>query len=191
MRTCVACRLAAPRGTFVRIVQDLEGRLFVDRLLKAPGRGAHVCYARDCLEQSLRRKAYGRTFELPVQPMEFETLVTAVVAAIDARIADRLALARRAGAVRSGAQALGELGGVELLLVAEDAADDTADRLLGRALSSGCTIQRFGTAAWLGTVLGKGRRVAAGVTDAATAAALQLEFERRDRVLVAAGTGSR
>lgn len=191
MRTCISCRLAAPRGTFVRIVQSPDGHLFVDRFLKAPGRGAHVCYARDCLEQSLRRKAYARTFEVPVQPIEPEALVAAVVAAIDARIADRLALARRAGQVRSGAQALVDLTGVRLLLVAEDAADESAERLVGRALTAGCPVRRQGNADWLGEVLGKGRRIAAGVTDEAVAAALQTEFERRDRVLVAAGPGSR
>jgi predicted RNA-binding protein YlxR (DUF448 family) len=192
MRTCVSCRTSAPRGTFVRVVQDPEGHLFVDRLLKAPGRGAHVCYARDCLEQSLRRKAYARTFEVPVQPMDSEALIAAVVAAIDARVDDRLALARRAGQVRSGAQALTDLADVRLLLVALDAADDSAERLIGRAMTAGCPLRRQGTADWLGQVLGKeGRRVAAGVTDEAVAAALQLEFERRDRVLVAAEPGSR
>ncbi|MEZ4466306.1 MAG: YlxR family protein [bacterium] len=191
MRTCIVCRTAAPRGAFVRVVCDPEGRLFVDRLLKAPGRGAHVCYDRTCLEQSLRRKAYNRAFEGPVAPMEVDALVAAVVAALDARIQDRLALARRAGQVRSGGQALSSLEGVALLLLADDAADDSAERLIGRAKSAGIPWIRHGTAARLGEVLGKGRRIAVGLTDAAVAAALDLDFERRNRVLVAASTGSR
>ncbi len=124
--------------------------------------------------------------------MDSEALIAAVIAAIDARVEDRLALARRAGQVRSGAQALTDLADVRLLWVAEDAADDSAERLVGRAMTAGCVLRRQGTAEWLGHVLGKeGRRVAVGVTDEAVAAALQLEFERRDRVLVAAEPGSR
>jgi predicted RNA-binding protein YlxR (DUF448 family) len=49
VRTCVGCRVRAPRSELVRIVAGPEG-LAIDRRRSAPGRGAYVHGVTACLE---------------------------------------------------------------------------------------------------------------------------------------------
>lgn len=191
MRSCVACRELAERGVFVRLVCDPAGELHVDRYLKAPGRGAHLCYARDCIERAAKRNLFGRAFKRPVNPIGFETLSERVMTAVTARIDDALALAGRARQVRSGAEALKRLDDVKLLILAEDAAADSATRLTRRASACEVPWVSYGDAARLGAAVGQPRRVALGVTDVHTAERLALEFARRDRIVVAGIGNSR
>lgn len=186
MRSCIACRLLAERGTFVRLVCDADGEIHVDRFLKAPGRGAHLCYAQACIDKVAQRNLFGRAFKRAVKPQNADTLRAAIDAAISARIADTLALVGRARAVRSGAEALKRFDDVRLLILAHDAAADSANRLIRRAEACEVRWVRHGDAAQLGAVVNQPRRVALGITDPRAATRLALEFERRDRIGVAA-----
>ena len=102
LRSCLGCRERFERDTLIRVVCDPTGLVLVDRYLKAPGRGAHLCYSRACIDNAIKRRAFGRAFEGAVQPVDAETLVAAAMLSIETRLEDALALARRAGFVRSG-----------------------------------------------------------------------------------------
>lgn len=65
-RTCVACRRARPKRELVRIVRTPEGRVVVDWTGKAPGRGAYVGPARECLQRGLQRKALERALGVTI-----------------------------------------------------------------------------------------------------------------------------
>ncbi|MCA9559221.1 MAG: DUF448 domain-containing protein [Myxococcales bacterium] len=186
LRTCLGCRERFERETLVRIVCDAEGRLAVDRHLKAPGRGAHLCYAAECVRQAVRRKAFGRAFRMNVQPVEAEALLGEITRAIDARVLDGLRIGRRAGWTRSGADVLTrERERLRLLLIAADTAPDSARRLSALGSPDRCPVFVFGDRRTLGGTQGQEDRVAIGVVDASYADRLQMELERRDRVLVA------
>lgn len=191
MRSCIACRELAERGAFVRLVCDPAGEIHVDRYLKAPGRGAHLCYARDCVDRAAKRNLFGRAFKRAVNPVGSETLIGQILAAIAARIDDALALAGRARQIRSGAEALKRFDDVKLLILAEDAAADGATKLTRRATACEVPWIRHGDAARLGAAVGHARRVALGITDARAAERLALEFSRRDRFVVAGIGNSR
>ncbi len=187
MRSCIACRGARPRGELLRLVCDPQGKIYVDRDLRAPGRGAHLCYSARCLEAAIQRKAFNRAFQRNIQAFDLETLRGWVLEAIKARIFDALSLARRGQTALSGTDPL--LRGmqkVKLLLLAEDGAQGSLDRLLRRARALEIPIYRYGEATLLGKSQGKGRRIAIGLIQSGVAERLKLEFQRRDRVLVAA-----
>lgn len=191
MRSCVACRALAERGTFVRLVCDAAGEIHVDRYLKAPGRGAHLCYSPECVDRAAKRNLFSRAFSRAVNPIGSETLSHRIQAAIAARIDDGLALAGRARHIRSGAEALKRFDDVKLLILAEDAAADGANRLIRRATACEVPWLRHGDAARLGAAVRQPRRVALGITDARTADRLSIEFSRRDRFVVAGIGNSR
>ncbi len=131
----------------------------------------------------MKRRAFGRAFGCAVQPVELEPFVAEVVAAIEHRIADGLALGRRAGRTVSGLDSIGRARGrVRLLVVAGDASDSTAAALRRQAEAADCPVWVFGDRELLGGGQGKPARVAVGVLDPALAARLNLEFERRARV---------
>ena len=192
-RMCVGCRGLFPRDSLVRLVRGPEGEIGVDRYLRAPGRGAHLCYSRACIEAAVKRRALSRAF--PGQPggtaplPDTAALTAAIVAAIDARTSDALSLGRRRGQVASGAVALESAwsaGRLRLVLLAADAGENTAHRWEGRGKASGLPVHRYGDLASLGHTQGAEERVALGVVDPTLADRLALEFQRRDRVLVAA-----
>lgn len=192
MRSCIGCRERHPREALVRVVRAPDGQVLVDRYLRAPGRGAHLCYSRDCVEKAVRRKAFGRAFEAPVEAIEPEALAGEILAAVRARILEGLAIGRRAGRTVSGMEALSrEAARLALLVVATDAAEGSVERLERLAANAGCPLYRLGTADELGTTQGREARIAIGVTDRRQATRLVAEFERRDRVLVAAVGQSR
>jgi hypothetical protein len=52
IRTCVACRKKAPKGSLIRVGKDASGAVGINR----EGRGAYVCRDAKCVETALRRK---------------------------------------------------------------------------------------------------------------------------------------
>ena len=52
-RTCIACRTAAPKRSFVRVVRTPTGEVVVDPTGKKSGRGASICGTRACWEKAL------------------------------------------------------------------------------------------------------------------------------------------
>ncbi|NUP98617.1 MAG: YlxR family protein [Armatimonadetes bacterium] len=69
-RTCVACRQVRPKRDLVRIVRGPDGAISVDWRGKAPGRGAYIGPARECLRLALERKALERALGVALGPEE-------------------------------------------------------------------------------------------------------------------------
>lgn len=186
MRSCIGCRARAERDTQVRFVCSPEGRVVVDRYLKAPGRGAHLCYDIACLEVAIKRRAFGRAFKRNVEPVVAERIVADLLTAIDQRLVDGLALGRRANQMLSGTDVLlRQFRKVHLLILATDVAENTADRLIRAARANECPVVMYRDAEALGATQGKLSRVALGITSPALASRLREEIKRRSRISVA------
>jgi uncharacterized protein len=66
VRTCVACRQEAGKAELVRIVRTPAGVLEVDRIGRAPGRGAYLHASQGCFEAARKRRAIDRALGAPV-----------------------------------------------------------------------------------------------------------------------------
>ena len=188
VRTCVGCRDRFSRASLVRLVRAPDGQVLVDRWLRAPGRGAHLCYERECIELAVKRKAFARAFQWPTQAFEVDELANEIVRGVEARISDTLALARRKRGAISGTEMVERAlrsADAHLLVLACDVGADSARRLQGRASVGEVPVVSLGDRALLGRLQGHPERVAIAVTDVDIALNLVLEFERRNRVLVA------
>ena len=64
-RTCVACRQVRGKRELVRLVRGKEGTVFVDRHGDAPGRGAYVCGAGDCVARLMKGGRLSQAFKRP------------------------------------------------------------------------------------------------------------------------------
>lgn len=62
IRTCVGCRSKDIQSQLLRVALGDEGRLEPDPRRERPGRGAWVHAQARCLELSLSRKAFERSF---------------------------------------------------------------------------------------------------------------------------------
>ncbi|MFB8387878.1 YlxR family protein [Microbacterium sp. NPDC055910] len=67
VRTCVGCRMRAPRSTLLRVV-SIESTLVPDERAILPGRGAWVHDTHECMDAALRRRAFVRALRVSGQP---------------------------------------------------------------------------------------------------------------------------
>lgn len=74
MRMCVGCREMRPKKELVRIVRPNEGELSIDKVGKAPGRGAYICPKAECLDRAIKTKAIERALEKRVEAELYEKL---------------------------------------------------------------------------------------------------------------------
>lgn len=66
MRKCIGCMESKPKKELVRIVADEEKQVILDTTGKAPGRGAYLCYSKDCFELARKKKAIFRNLNVQV-----------------------------------------------------------------------------------------------------------------------------
>lgn len=74
MRMCVGCREMKPKKELLRVVKSPAGPIAIDRVGKAPGRGAYVCPDPACLKKAQKSKALDRALEVSVPAEVYEAL---------------------------------------------------------------------------------------------------------------------
>jgi uncharacterized protein len=128
----------------------------LDLWAKAPGRGVWLCPLVTCLGKAIKRRAFGRGLEDPgLFVPDDGFLATQLREGLRSRLLQRLALARRAGAVIAGesrvAQAV-KAGRGQLLILAEDLSDASRQKQEKNADRKGITVVKPGMG---GAELGK------------------------------------
>lgn len=166
VRRCALTRAEAPKATLLRVVLDPDGRPVFDVMGRAPGRGVYVSPDAETVRAALAPKGLGRLFRgraEPPSPERVEALVEDTRRRLEARIADHVRFARRAGVVVWGvAEVLGTAGALGLVLQARDASPRSASDLA--ALDArGVPRQVHGDKQTLGEILGKTEVAALGV----------------------------
>ena len=66
IRTCVGCRRTSDKQTLTRIVRGPTGEVRIDPTGKAPGRGAYLCGAKECLKQAVKGKRLARALRCEI-----------------------------------------------------------------------------------------------------------------------------
>jgi predicted RNA-binding protein YlxR (DUF448 family) len=76
VRTCVACRLEAGKGTLIRVVRGPDGSAALDPTGRASGRGAYLHRNQECFEIARKRRQLERSLGASV-PSELWSELTA------------------------------------------------------------------------------------------------------------------
>jgi predicted RNA-binding protein YlxR (DUF448 family) len=71
LRKCLGCNEMKPKKELIRIVRSSEGKVEIDKVGKAPGRGCYICPSLQCLETAIKAKRVERALEAPVDPDVF------------------------------------------------------------------------------------------------------------------------
>lgn len=69
VRTCLGCRQRAPRSSLLRVVAR-NGQVVADAAARLPGRGAWVHPQSGCIENAVKRRAFGRALRTTVTDTE-------------------------------------------------------------------------------------------------------------------------
>ncbi len=67
-RTCVGCRQEAGKMGLIRVVRGADGVAALDPTGHAPGRGAYLHSAPECIDLARKRRALDRALGAIVQP---------------------------------------------------------------------------------------------------------------------------
>lgn len=180
-RTCTGCRSVFDKSELIRYVCDPAGQLLVDYRSRLPGRGAYTCVDRKCIAAAVKQHGFPRTFKKPVSVPEVDALIQVVVQSLRTRILNLIGMARKAGSVVSGSNSvLQELGkpSAFFLMVATDAAEGTADKILNRAKGSEVPFVKMFNKQTLGSAVGRDERSHLVLTNKQFAKNLILEINR-------------
>lgn len=73
-RQCIGCNEMKNKKDLIRILKTAEGDIILDATGKKNGRGAYLCFNRECLERAIRGKGLERSFRMPVSAEVYEKL---------------------------------------------------------------------------------------------------------------------
>lgn len=216
-RQCCACRLRAPRESLMRFVIDSDQLAWLDPHLKAPGRGAHLCYTKSCVDIAWKKKSFSASFKAAVKLPSQEEFLKIFIESQQQKIANLIGLARRRGEMISGLNMLEHPSHkVHFLVLASDISEQSRTSLIATlcqeegvgfaqapffpegnplaifsekdlSLYIDSLASRWSGSA-LGSLIGKAHRVALGVTSNEISEQLTLEIMRISQVLVASST---
>jgi Predicted nucleic-acid-binding protein implicated in transcription termination len=77
MRKCVGCNVSRPQKELIRLA-CADGRVFVDRDGKAPGRGVYLCPDASCVKKAKKKNALQRSFGIAIDAGKLEELLKEV-----------------------------------------------------------------------------------------------------------------
>jgi predicted RNA-binding protein YlxR (DUF448 family) len=76
IRTCVGCRQEGSRRSLIRLVRTPDGTVALDPVGRAPGRGAYLHRAEECVRQARRRRALERALRATVPETVWQELAS-------------------------------------------------------------------------------------------------------------------
>ena len=63
-RQCVGCGEMKNKRDMIRILKTAEGEIVLDATGKKNGRGAYLCFDRECLEKAIKSRGLERSFKM-------------------------------------------------------------------------------------------------------------------------------
>ena len=74
MRQCIGCREMKSKKEMIRVLKTTEDEIVLDTTGKKNGRGAYLCFSRDCLEKAIRTHGLERSLKTAVPDEVYERL---------------------------------------------------------------------------------------------------------------------
>lgn len=74
LRRCLGCFESKPKNELIRVVKSKEGEITLDKTGKKQGRGAYICYNKDCLEKVIKTKKLDKEFDTLISNDIYENL---------------------------------------------------------------------------------------------------------------------
>lgn len=72
MRKCVGCGEMKCKKELMRVLKSSENEFLLDATGKKNGRGAYICFSRECLEKAIKTKGLERSFKQAIPKEVYE-----------------------------------------------------------------------------------------------------------------------
>lgn len=74
LRRCLGCFESKPKNELIRIVKSKDGEITLDKTGKKQGRGAYICYNKECLEKVIKTKKIDKEFDTVISSEIYDDL---------------------------------------------------------------------------------------------------------------------
>lgn len=74
MRKCVGCQKMKSKKEMLRILKTAENEFVLDATGRKNGRGAYLCFSKECLEKARKNKGLERSFKQTIPKEVYENL---------------------------------------------------------------------------------------------------------------------
>ena len=74
MRKCVGCGEMRNKKEMMRVLKTSEDEFLLDATGKKNGRGAYLCFSKECLEKAIKTKGLERSFKQAIPKGVYEKL---------------------------------------------------------------------------------------------------------------------
>lgn len=74
LRQCIGCGEMKNKKEMMRVIKDANGEISLDVTGKKNGRGAYVCFSKECLNKAIKSKGLERSFKMSIDPSIYECL---------------------------------------------------------------------------------------------------------------------
>ena len=73
-RQCIGCGEMKNKKDMLRVLKTADGEITLDATGKKNGRGAYLCFDRECLEKAIKGRGLERSFKMAVSGEVYEKL---------------------------------------------------------------------------------------------------------------------
>lgn len=164
---------------FLRYVLGPDKDLVVDYRGRLPGRGAYTCKTKACIDRAVQNNLFSRAFRKEVSGASSHEILGRIETAIKLRISGLIGVARKSGDIVSGTsqiQAAFSRKEIRYILVAADATEGAAEKMIRLANQHDVGWSIFSDQQQLGQLVGRENRNCIGITDQQFAEILALEI---------------
>lgn len=74
MRKCIGCQEMKNKKEMMRVLRTTEENVVLDTTGKKNGRGAYICFSRECFEKAVKSKALERSLKMSIPREIYESL---------------------------------------------------------------------------------------------------------------------
>ena len=74
LRKCIGCGEMKNKKEMMRVIRTPENQVTLDITGKKNGRGAYLCFSRDCLAKAMKNRGLERSLKIAVRQDVFESL---------------------------------------------------------------------------------------------------------------------
>lgn len=74
MRKCVGCGEMRNKREMLRVLKTPEETVVLDETGRKNGRGAYLCFQKECLEKAMKNRGLERSLKMSISPDIYESL---------------------------------------------------------------------------------------------------------------------
>ena len=74
LRKCIGCNEMKNKKEMIRVLKTTDNEIVLDTTGKKNGRGAYLCFSKECLKNAMKSKGLERSLKMPIPHEVYESL---------------------------------------------------------------------------------------------------------------------